>query len=181
MFAGLQDSDLAAYLPARAGSNLSTRPRMEVKQRLLSLASALTLAARSAGVSLELRASDERPSIWNQHRVTAQWLWLWRDADARRHLEAVLDQGRTLAASLNDPTPFVRHAFLAVKVDAEGVEVYGPADAPLGLVRGRRRKRFLVRAGRNVDLPGFMAAWRARAKIPNSVRVTIDIDPYSFL
>jgi hypothetical protein len=123
MFAGLQDSDLDAYLPARAGSNLSTRPRMEVKQRLLSLAPALTLAARSAGVSLELRASDERPSIWNQHRVTAQWLWLWRDAEARRHLEAVLDQGRTLAASLTDPTPFVRHAFLAVKVDAEGVEV----------------------------------------------------------
>jgi hypothetical protein len=123
MFAGLQDSDLDAYLPARAGSNLSTRPRLEVKQRLLGLAPALTLAAQTAGVSLELRASDERPSIWNQHRVTAQWLWLWRDADARRHLAAVLDQGRTLAASLNDPTPFVRHAFLAVKVDAEGVEV----------------------------------------------------------
>ncbi|MFO0630587.1 MAG: hypothetical protein U0325_33855 [Polyangiales bacterium] len=123
MFAGLQDSDLDAYLPARAGSNLSTRPRLEVKQRLLSLTSALTDAAKAAGVALELRASDERPSIWNQHRVTAQWLWLWRDAEARRHLEAVLEQGRTLAATLTDPTPFVRHAFLALKVDAEGVEV----------------------------------------------------------
>jgi primosomal protein N' (replication factor Y) len=51
----------------------------------------------------------------------------------------------------------------------------------LGLVRGRRRKRFLVRADRNVDLQGFMAAWRARVRIPASVRMTIDIDPYSFL
>ena len=45
---------------------------------------------------------------------------------------------------------------------AEGVDVFGPADAPLGLVRGRRRKRFLVRAERRVDLQGFLTAWRAR-------------------
>jgi primosomal protein N' (replication factor Y) len=64
---------------------------------------------------------------------------------------------------------------------ADGVEVYGPADAPLGLVRGRRRKRFLVRADRTVDLQGFVSAWRARVKIPGSVRLTVDIDPYSFL
>jgi primosomal protein N' (replication factor Y) len=61
------------------------------------------------------------------------------------------------------------------------VEVFGPADAPLALVRGRRRKRFLVRANRDVDLQAFLAAWRARARPPGSVRVTIDVDPYSFL
>ena len=72
-------------------------------------------------------------------------------------------------------------ALAAVIPNAEGVEVFGPADAPLALVRGRRRKRFLVRAERTVDLQGFMAAWRARAKVPNSVRVVIDVDPYSFL
>ena len=72
-------------------------------------------------------------------------------------------------------------ALAAVIPNAEGVEVFGPADAPLALVRGRRRKRFLVRAARNVDLQGFMAAWRARARVPNSVRVVIDVDPYSFL
>jgi primosomal protein N' (replication factor Y) len=61
------------------------------------------------------------------------------------------------------------------------VEVYGPADAPLSLVRGRRRKRFLVRADRSVDLQAFLAAWRARVRPPHSVRVVIDVDPYSFL
>ncbi|MBA3812066.1 MAG: primosomal protein N', partial [Caulobacteraceae bacterium] len=69
----------------------------------------------------------------------------------------------------------------AAAPNAEGVDVFGPADAPLGLVRGRRRKRFLVRAERSVDLQGFLAAWRARAKAPASVRLTIDVDPYSFL
>jgi primosomal protein N' (replication factor Y) len=61
------------------------------------------------------------------------------------------------------------------------VEVYGPADAPLALVRGRRRKRFLIRADRNVDLQAFLAAWRARVRAPGAIRVTIDVDPYSFL
>ncbi|HMP62054.1 MAG TPA: hypothetical protein PKA17_02985, partial [Phenylobacterium sp.] len=50
----------------------------------------------------------------------------------------------------------------AAAPNAEGVEIYGPADAPLALVRGRRRKRLLVRAERNVDLPAYLAAWRAR-------------------
>jgi primosomal protein N' (replication factor Y) len=62
-----------------------------------------------------------------------------------------------------------------------GVEVYGPADAPLSLVRGRRRKRFLVRADRGVDLSAYMAAWRARVRPKGATRVAIDIDPYSFL
>lgn len=65
--------------------------------------------------------------------------------------------------------------------NAEGVDVFGPADAPLGLVRGRRRKRFLVRADRSVDLAAYMQTWRARVKLPGSVRLIIDIDPYSFL
>ena len=75
---------------------------------------------------------------------------------------------------------FVR-ALAAAAPNAEGVEVYGPADAPLSLVRGRRRKRFLVRADRTIDLQGFLAAWRARVKIPGALRMTIDVDPYSFL
>ncbi|WP_374467742.1 primosomal protein N' [Phenylobacterium sp.] len=86
-------------------------------------------------------------------------------------------------ASGTDPgqlDAFVR-AMAEAAPNAEGVEVYGPADAPLSLVRGRRRKRFLVRADRSVDLSAYMATWRARVKPPASVRVAIDIDPYSFL
>ena len=72
-------------------------------------------------------------------------------------------------------------ALAAAAPNADNVEVYGPADAPLALVRGRRRKRFLVRADRNVDLQAFLTTWRARARPPGSVRLTIDVDPYSFL
>ncbi|MEW6538359.1 MAG: primosomal protein N' [Pseudomonadota bacterium] len=65
--------------------------------------------------------------------------------------------------------------------NAERLEVYGPADAPLALVRGRRRKRLLVRADRDVNLQAFLRAWLQRVKVSGSVRLTVDVDPYSFL
>ena len=65
--------------------------------------------------------------------------------------------------------------------NAERLEVYGPADAPLALVRGRRRKRLLVRADRDVNIQAFLRAWLQRVKVPGSVRLTVDVDPYSFL
>lgn len=93
--------------------------------------------------------------------------------------------GRLAAVIASGPDPAALEtycqALAAATPNADGVEVFGPADAPLALVRGRRRKRFLVRADRSVDLQGFLAAWRARAKVPNSVRVVFDVDPYSFL
>ncbi|MCR5878256.1 primosomal protein N' [Phenylobacterium sp. J367] len=93
--------------------------------------------------------------------------------------------GRLAAVVASGTDPGQLDAFVRTMAEAapnaEGVEVYGPADAPLGLVRGRRRKRFLVRADRTVDLSAYMATWRARVKPPASVRVAIDIDPYSFL
>ena len=73
-------------------------------------------------------------------------------------------------------------AMAAAAPNADGVEVYGPADAPLALIRGRRRKRFLVRADRAVDLQAYLTTWRARSpRPPGSIRMTIDVDPYSFL
>ena len=66
-------------------------------------------------------------------------------------------------------------------VNADGIDLFGPADAPLALVRGRKRKRFLIRAEKSVDLQGFLAAWRARIRSTSTVRVAFDVDPYSFL
>ena len=65
--------------------------------------------------------------------------------------------------------------------NADGVEVYGPADAPLSLVRGQWRKRFLIRADRNRDLQGFIAHWLERLRKPSAIKLVIDIDPYSFM
>jgi primosomal protein N' (replication factor Y) len=102
-----------------------------------------------------------------------------------RELSGLPPYGRLAAVILSSPDGAKLNAYaqaLAAAVpNAEGLEVYGPVDAPLALIRGVRRKRFLVRADRNIDLQAFMTTWRARAKPPNAVRLSIDIDPYSFL
>ncbi|WP_152415169.1 primosomal protein N' [Caenispirillum salinarum] len=61
------------------------------------------------------------------------------------------------------------------------VEVLGPAPAPLAMLRGRHRRRFLLKAPRGVRVQPVVAAWLGRVKVPHSVRVQVDVDPYSFL
>ena len=105
---------------------------------------------------------------------------------AERQAAGLPPFGRLAAVILSGPDGRALEAYAramaAATPNGEGVEVYGPAEAPLALVRGRRRTRFLVRADRNVDLQAFMTTWRARApRPPGPIRVTFDIDPYNFL
>jgi len=63
----------------------------------------------------------------------------------------------------------------------EGVQVLGPAPAPLSLLRGRHRRRLLLRGRRNIALQPIVRQWLGFVKITGSVRVDVDIDPISFL
>ena len=69
----------------------------------------------------------------------------------------------------------------AVAPEAEGVLVLGPAPAPLAMLRGRYRERFLVKADPTIDLPAFLRRWLAAIRLARPVRLQIDIDPQSFL
>jgi primosomal protein N' (replication factor Y) len=57
----------------------------------------------------------------------------------------------------------------------------GPAPAPLALLRGRHRRRFLVKAGRDVNIQTRIRAWLKATELPRKVRLQLDIDPYSFM
>jgi len=81
----------------------------------------------------------------------------------------------------DDGVDFVARAFSRSAPHLRGVEVLGPAPAPLAVLRGRHRRRFLVKAERGVNLQAVISAWVAPIKMPSSVRLQIDIDPYSFL
>ncbi len=63
----------------------------------------------------------------------------------------------------------------------DGIRVLGPAPAPLFIVRGRYRWRFLIKAGINVRLSGFMHHWSRSHTKDKDVRLLIDIDPFNFL
>ena len=64
---------------------------------------------------------------------------------------------------------------------AEGVTVLGPAQAPIALVRGRHRWRFLVKAKREVNIQGFLKLWLQDVKPKGSLALQVDVDPYNFL
>jgi primosomal protein N' (replication factor Y) len=71
---------------------------------------------------------------------------------------------------------------LAARAPQDGrLRVLGPAPAPFAMLRGRYRHRLLVTAPRNIDLSQVLRLWLGKAETPRSLRVLVDIDPYSFL
>jgi primosomal protein N' (replication factor Y) len=110
--------------------------------------------------------------------------FLAAEAAARKEAE-LPPYGRLAALVLSGPdaaqlSALARH-FAARAPREEGIHVLGPAPAPLALLRGRHRLRFLVKARRNVDLSAYLRQWTLSLRLPGSVRLAIDVDPQSFL
>ena len=63
----------------------------------------------------------------------------------------------------------------------EGMAVFGPAPAPLAMLRGRHRHRLLVHAARSLDVQDVIREWLAGVEWSAKVRVAVDVDPYSFV
>lgn len=87
-----------------------------------------------------------------------------------------------LIVSANDRADAYAHAAaLARCAPHEDIEVLGPAEAPLAILRGRYRYRLLVRAARSTPLQSILANWLEGVPITGTVRRTVDIDPQSFM
>jgi primosomal protein N' (replication factor Y) len=86
-----------------------------------------------------------------------------------------------ISAPDDESADFAGRALARAAPHLPGVETLGPAPAPLRVLRGRHRRRFLVKARRDVNLQAVVRQWLARVKVPGNVRLQVDIDPYSFL
>lgn len=78
---------------------------------------------------------------------------------------------------------FARHlATVAPKAPDEAkLKLFGPADAPVAMVRGRHRVRLLIQSEKQFDLSGYVRFWLAEGPKPTgNLRVQVDIDPMSF-
>ncbi|SHL31661.1 replication restart DNA helicase PriA [Roseovarius litoreus] len=111
----------------------------------------------------------------------------WRaEAEERRHA-GVPPYGRMagIILSSTDAREVFDFATELARRDAPlravGAQVFGPAPAPIARIRGRHRVRLLVKAARGVALQGAVAQWVAQLKPPGQLRLSIDIDPQSFL
>ncbi len=63
----------------------------------------------------------------------------------------------------------------------DGLTVLGPAPAPLAILRGRHRRRLLLKTRRDVAVQPIVRDWLTRVRVFGTARVDVDIDPVSFL
>jgi len=61
------------------------------------------------------------------------------------------------------------------------VRVLGPAPAALSRLKGQYRYRVLVKTSREVHLQKLLAGWLSDIPLPRSVRLKVDVNPYSFV
>ncbi len=110
----------------------------------------------------------------------------WRAEATERRMAGVPPYGRMAGIILSSPDVgqvFDFGAELARRDDPLrriGAQVYGPAPAPVARVRGRHRVRLLVKADKTAPLQAALAEWVGQLKLPNNMRLSIDIDPQSF-
>ena len=64
---------------------------------------------------------------------------------------------------------------------ADGIEILGPAEPPIGRLRGLYRRRLFIQGELTVNLSRYMAAWRGKLRPPAKYKIQIDIDPQSFM
>ena len=63
----------------------------------------------------------------------------------------------------------------------ENVTIFGPAPAPLYFLRGKYRSRFLIKSNKSVNLQQVLLNWTKKINKPSNIKLSIDIDPYSFM
>ena len=88
-----------------------------------------------------------------------------------------------LIVSANEHDDAMGHArkLLSAAPMAEGLRLFGPADAPLAMVRGRHRVRLLAQSRKDFDLSGYVRFWLGNTEpAKGNLKVQVDIDPQSF-
>tara|TARA_B100001540_G_C15749118_1_gene616061 strand:+ start:100 stop:870 length:771 start_codon:yes stop_codon:yes gene_type:complete len=64
---------------------------------------------------------------------------------------------------------------------SEKIDVLGPVEAPINLLKGQYRYRILLKGNNRKNLNIFTKKMLRSTKIPSSIRVVVDVDPYTFM
>ena len=172
---GVVDADLGL-----AGGDLRAAERTH---QLLSQISGRAGRAAHAGRALLQTYMPEHPVI--RALVSGDRdAFMAREAEARRE-QRMPPFGRLVALIVSGPdadeTTEAARAIARAAPGGAGIEVLGPAPAPLSLLRGQFRQRLLLHTARQQNASEIARRWLAPLKLPNAVRVRVDVDPYSFL
>lgn len=107
------------------------------------------------------------------------------DVESREREKALMPPfGRLAALIVSGPDEGQLDRFCRVLAQKapryDDIRVLGPAPAPLAFLRGKHRRRFLIKAEKNIALQKYLDAWLAAEKVPSALQLKIDIDPQSF-
>ncbi len=101
-----------------------------------------------------------------------------------RELTEMPPFGRLAALIISGPdqdaVDFVSKRLAQSAPQGQDIMVLGPTPAPLAVLRGKHRKRMLLKVGKSSSIQKLLKPWLNMQKIPSNVRVQVDIDPYSF-
>ena len=86
-----------------------------------------------------------------------------------------------LSADAAEPADRLARDLADAAPSGDGVWVLGPAPAPLSILRGRHRRRLLLKVRREIAVQPLLRAWLARVTVPRGAQVQVDVDPVSFL
>ena len=67
-----------------------------------------------------------------------------------------------------------------LKPSIENLSIIGPSSAPLSLIKGNYRYRFILKAKKNTNLQKIIIHWFNQTTIPYYIKIKVDIDPYNF-
>ena len=105
-------------------------------------------------------AAERRPGHWPPYGRLAALIVSADDAEA----------ADALARDLGRAAPH-----------GDGIVVLGPAPAPFAMLRGRHRRRLLLKTRREVAVQGLLRHWLGQVSVRGNARVDVDVDPVSFL
>ncbi|MEM7620324.1 MAG: primosomal protein N' [Pseudomonadota bacterium] len=103
-----------------------------------------------------------------------------------RHLAGLPPFGRMASLIVSSKVRDMAYEFarlLALKAPAaQTIQLLGPVEAPISVIRGRHRFRLLLKSARDTDIQEYLRVWLEGMCNPHGdVKLNIDIDPYNFL
>jgi primosomal protein N' (replication factor Y) len=141
--------------------------------------------AEKAGLALIQTSQPEHPVI--RAILSGAEESFWQAEAAQRHTLGMPPYGRLAGIILSSTVLEDAFAFGQTLAQNDtplrriGAQVFGPAPAPIARIRGRHRVRLLVKAAKGAPLQAALRDWLAPHKPPRDLRLSVDIDPQSFL
>ena len=104
---------------------------------------------------------------------------------AMREMLGLPPFGKLAAVIISGPdlnkTEALAKKMVSLAPRADGIEILGPSEPPIGRLRGLFRRRLFVQAETAVNLSRYMAVWRTKIRPAAKYKIQIDIDPQSFM